>query len=92
MTIATYYEACREYAENCGRERPQQAWILTPWDTWERNPFYSGPKVRHPEDDNYEEEVDQTDYDKGPNGEVWGFPKGPVRPDLATPDDDEIPF
>ncbi len=52
--VATYSEACREYASNAGSERPQQAWILTPWDTWERNPSYRGPAVPHPEFDEYE--------------------------------------
>jgi len=44
-------DAAREYAMNVGRENPQRAWILTPYDSWEPNPFYSGPPVRHPEDD-----------------------------------------
>lgn len=49
--IATPSEACREYARNVGCDRPQQAWILTDFDTWERNPYYTGPAVPHPEDD-----------------------------------------
>ena len=40
--VPTWTEVCREYAANVGGERPEQAWILTPWDTWERNPAYSG--------------------------------------------------
>jgi hypothetical protein len=51
MPLATETDACREYARNVGAERPERAWILTDYDTWERNPFYSGPPARHPEDD-----------------------------------------
>jgi hypothetical protein len=48
---ATVSEACREYARNYGATRPERAWILTDFDTWEPNPSYSGPPVPHPEDD-----------------------------------------
>lgn len=47
--MATPAEAAREYARNAGADNPQKAWILTPWDTWEANPSYSGPAVPHPE-------------------------------------------
>lgn len=43
--------AVREYAREHGAMEPDRAWILSPFDTWERNPFYRGPPVRHPEDD-----------------------------------------
>jgi len=36
-----------------GEDKPNVAWILTPFDTWEPNPFYTGPKVPHPEVDDY---------------------------------------
>ena len=49
--LATPQEACREYARNVGIEYPDRAWILTHFDTWERNPFYHGPAVPHPESD-----------------------------------------
>ena len=49
--LATRSDACKEYARNVGASNPSQAWILTDYDTWEPNPFYSGPKVPHPEDD-----------------------------------------
>lgn len=50
-------EACSEYARQHGRadieeNREQRAWILTPYDSWERNPFYRGPEVPHPESEN----------------------------------------
>lgn len=49
--LATPSEACREFARNVGGEQPERAWILTDYDTWERNPFYYGPSVPHPEYD-----------------------------------------
>jgi len=52
MDDGTYYAmAFKEYARNHGEQQPDNPWILTPMDTWERNPFYRGPPVRHPEDD-----------------------------------------
>lgn len=41
----------KEWARNVGATRPDQEWLLTDYDSWERNPFYSGPPGRHPEDD-----------------------------------------
>lgn len=55
MAMATYSEAFKEYAHNYGMDHPDVCWVCTPWDTWERNPFYHGPPVPHPEAD-YEEE------------------------------------
>ena len=55
MTLATPQDACREQAYNEGYEDPSRAWILTWFDSWERNPFYVGPAVPHPEADDYEE-------------------------------------
>lgn len=57
--LATVTEACREYARNAGMDDPDRAWILTPWDSWERNPFYRGPAVRHPEDYDDPEEIER---------------------------------
>jgi len=51
MPLATISEACREYAANVGADRPDVAWIITDWDSWEPNPFYSGPLMPHPEED-----------------------------------------
>jgi hypothetical protein len=53
-------EAVREWTFIVGRENSDQAWLLSDYDTWERNPFYDGPKVRHPED--YDEELDLDQY------------------------------
>lgn len=44
-----YREAMREYAMNVGRDNPEAAWISTPFDTWEKNPFYRGEPQPHPE-------------------------------------------
>lgn len=49
-TLATMSDAVREYAANVGFDRPDVAWILSPYDTWERNPYYSGPPACHPDD------------------------------------------
>lgn len=43
--------AVREYGRQVGRQFPEREWILTPFDTWERNPFYRGKPGRHPEED-----------------------------------------
>jgi hypothetical protein len=43
--------AVSEGAREVGRMNPDRAWILTPFDSWEKNPFYVGPPVKHPEDD-----------------------------------------
>jgi hypothetical protein len=48
--LATPADAMREYAENVGREHKDRAWILTDYDVWVRNPFYTGPDQPHPED------------------------------------------
>ena len=47
--LATPSEAAREYAWNVGADNPHRAWILTDYDSWEKNPFYHGEPVPHPE-------------------------------------------
>ena len=54
--LATNNGALAEYAYNAGQDDPGSAWILTPWDVWKANPHYSGPPVRHPEDDGFDDE------------------------------------
>jgi hypothetical protein len=46
-------DAIREYIWNVGRDRPDQQWILSDYDTWHKNPFYIGPAQPHPEDNYY---------------------------------------
>lgn len=55
-------EALRDYALNVGQNFPEKAWINTPHDTWELNPFYRGPAVPHPES-HAPYEPDETLYD-----------------------------
>jgi hypothetical protein len=52
--VSYMQEAVGEYAREHGRLNPDRAWILSPFDSWEPNPFYQGPPARHPEDDEYE--------------------------------------
>jgi hypothetical protein len=42
--------ACREYAYNYGAEHPDREWLSTDFDTWERNPHFTGTPGPHPED------------------------------------------
>jgi hypothetical protein len=73
--------ACQEQARNEGREHPDRAWICTFFDTWERNPYYAGPPVPHPEDDCCCWEAE--DYVAAPEAQV--------EP-MADPWEDDIPF
>ena len=50
---ATVSEAISEWARNVGRENQDRQWLLSDCDTWERNPFYTGPDQGHPEDDQW---------------------------------------
>jgi hypothetical protein len=43
-------EAHAEMIQIFGMENPDRQWILSDYDVWERNPFYSGPEQQHPED------------------------------------------
>ena len=51
--LATPTDARREYAHNAGAMFQDREWVLSPWDTWEPNPYYRGPKGPHPEDDSF---------------------------------------
>jgi len=44
-------EAVRQWAWNVGSDRPTEQWLLSDYDTWERNPHYVGPDLGHPEFD-----------------------------------------
>lgn len=48
--------AVRDYVLVEGRENPDYQWISSPFDTWHKNPFYSGPDQLHPEDDSWQYE------------------------------------
>lgn len=45
----TISEAVREWVWVVGAERLDQQWLLSDYDTWERNPHYTGPYQPHPE-------------------------------------------
>lgn len=49
--LATTQEAVREYTEVVGHEHTDRQWILSPYDSWELNPFYRGEPQPHPECD-----------------------------------------
>jgi hypothetical protein len=49
-------EAVREWVWNVGQDRSDQQWVLSDYDTWERNPHYTGPDQDHPEDEHYGDE------------------------------------
>ena len=54
--MATTSEHVAEYTRNHGALNPETAWILSPFDTWEANPSFVGPRPPHPE--SCEEELD----------------------------------
>jgi hypothetical protein len=62
--MATQGDAYREMVGNIGSDNPDQCWILTPFDTWERNPAYTGPDQPHPEDDRPEPVALSDSYDE----------------------------
>lgn len=49
-------EAHYQYAAVLGEDREEQAWILSPFDVWVKNPHYQGAPVPHPESYDYEDE------------------------------------
>lgn len=56
MTPGEYMSAAiGEYARNHGELDTERAWILTPFDTWVKNPHYTGPAVPHPEEYDYDD-------------------------------------
>ena len=77
--------ALHQYGAAYGETMPERAWILTPFDTWEKNPYYVGPPVRHPEDDCYDEEEDVPAFTKRRLEAAF-------ENQLVDPEFDEIPF
>ena len=57
----TTAEAVREWAWVVGAEHLDCQWLLSDYDTWERNPHYTGPAQRHPEDYLIDEIVETED-------------------------------
>lgn len=89
--VATPTDACREYAYTVGTERPSQPWILTNYDTWERNPYFhvSAGRAYPPRPDCDESELDAWE------SEQWCPERPPVSPVQHTAyvaDDGDLPF
>ena len=55
--IATGGESLREFAENAGMDNQDTEWLLDDRDVWVKNPYYTGPEGRHPEDDRYDDAI-----------------------------------
>jgi hypothetical protein len=92
--VATTADAVREWTYTVGgwdRYKDHQ-WILSDYDTWERNPHYTGPDQGHPWDD---DGFCAPDDDVGPVMEleeiVWDDNKG-WHPASDDQDFDDIPF
>lgn len=58
FTYSTDREWDNAAARELGELYPDRAWVSTGRDVWHKNPFYTGPAVRHPEDDDYEEDAE----------------------------------
>jgi hypothetical protein len=74
-----------EFARNYGMDHPDQAWLLHDWDVWAANPFYTGPKVPHPESEPEGEEAPGFDSPKAPECAPVGDPMNDVS-DMDNPD------
>lgn len=95
--LATPSEACREWAWNVGSETryANQQWLLTDYDTWERNPHYHGHAQEHPHDAearmDYEREMqsgfESFEYEERPRRTVTEGANF-----VAQDIDDDIPF
>lgn len=78
------YMSCAfgQYAAAYGAEDPAREWILSPYDTWHKNPFFTGTPGRHPEDD----------YDDEPQVEDPTYIATTPGTVLDAHWDDEVPF
>lgn len=65
-----------QWADAYGADHPEKPWLLSDFDTWERNPHYQGPRVAHPE----------TLQEGCPEVDKYEWRRGPEQ------DDDDIPF
>jgi hypothetical protein len=57
-------------AAELGQADTTSCWVLTDRDVWHRNPFYTGPEQRHPED---HRELDNDDADFVDDGDPIPF-------------------
>jgi hypothetical protein len=53
--LATESDAIREWTSAVGCENRDRAWLLSNYDTWERNPYYVGAPVPHPDSEEWQE-------------------------------------
>lgn len=79
--------AVRQYADVYGAADTTREWVLTPFDTWEPNPSYRGPRGPHPEDDSFWE---MSEAEQAAHIAWLNAPKPPPAP--RAPETDEIPF
>ena len=84
---ATTGQAISEWARNCGSDphRIGKQWLLTDYDTFVRNPHYTGPAQPHPDDADYPVESGAT----ADRAQVVAHPPASGR--VSQPDD-EPPF
>ena len=65
-------EGIAEQVQIFGAEMPERQWILSGWDTWERNPYYHGEEQQHPEDDRtHEQWLEHQAYLKSLKAKTW---------------------
>ena len=93
--------AIREWAWNVGSD-PQnieRQWLLSDYDSWERNPHYKGPDMGHPEDDREAPEADEwmtVGLNTGANDPPYYNARENAPPPYFAPiggsADDDIPF
>ena len=80
-------EGIAEQVQIFGMEQQDRQWILTGWDTWERNPYYHGEEQQHPEDDRTPEDwEDHQIYLAEMKNEISHY----YLP--TDPEDDDCPF
>lgn len=48
----------QEHVNAIGHDNHERAWICSDRDAWYPNPFYTGPRMPHPEDDGAHDYID----------------------------------
>lgn len=62
-------EQVREWVWVAGARETDREWLNSPFDTWEKNPHYTGKPGRHPEEDSPDlnddtiDGLEQSEYD-----------------------------
>lgn len=88
------YDQERDWAHEAGAECPESAWLLTPWDAWMRNPYYTGPPIQHPEDESFPLTWGDRWWSIRETVRYWvrRLRQGLRDDSILGPNDDEIPF